>query len=189
MTKKDLEIFRDIPTIYTPRLVLRKIGMGDIDDIYEYATDKRVSEFLLWDPHRDKDFTRRFVENIEIGYQRLKYHTWGVEFEGKMIGTCGFSAFNLANNSAEVGYVLSANYWNMGMATEATKRVLEYGFEVLRLSKIEARFIKENEKSRKVAQRLEMTHYLTVPLAYIHRSGKRDMEIYHIDRETYNKNK
>lgn len=189
MREKDLEIFRDIPTITTPRIVLRKITPFDIDDIYEYASDKRVSEFLLWDPHKDKRYTKKFVEFIQKGYEKLKYFTWGVEFDGKMIGTCGFSAFDLSNNSAEVGYVLSANYWNMGIATEATKRVIEYGFEVLGLYKIEARFIKENTKSRKVAERLGMTYYMSLPLAYTHRSGKRDMVIFHIDRETYLKNK
>ena len=189
MTAKDLEIFREIPTIYTPRLVLRKITHSDIDDIHEYATDMRVSEFLLWDPHKNKEYTRRFVEFIQNGYQKLKYYTWGVEFESKMIGTCGFSAFDLSKNSAEVGYVLSANYWNLGIATEATKRVIEYGFEVLGLSKIEARFIKENTKSRKVAERLGMTYYMSVPRAYTHRTGKRDMEIFHIERATYLKNK
>ena len=150
---------------------------------------KRVSQFLLWDPHTSRKFTERFVENILKGYKGLKYYTWGVEYLGKMIGTCGFSAFDLLHNSAEVGYVLSAEYWNMGIATEATKRVIEYGFDVLELSKIEARFIKENTNSKRVAERCGMSYYLSVPSAYIHRSGKRDMEIFHIERETYLKNK
>ncbi len=185
MTNKDLEIFRDIPTLYTPRLILRKIDARDIDDIFEYARDKRVSDFLLWDPHKDRTFTTRFVENIERGYKELKYFTWGVEYQGKMIGTCGFSVFDIPNNSAQVGYVLSADYWNMGIASEATKRVIEYGFDTLELSKIEARFIKENVHSQRVAEKCGMTYYMTVPRAYTHRTGKRDMGICYINRETF----
>jgi ribosomal-protein-alanine N-acetyltransferase len=65
-----------------------------------------------------------------------------------MVGTCGFTSFNCSSDSAEVGYVLNPEYWGKGIATEALTKVLEFGFDQLKLHRIEAKFIKENERSR-----------------------------------------
>jgi ribosomal-protein-alanine N-acetyltransferase len=74
-----------------------------------------------------------------------------------MVGTCGFTSFNCSSDSAEVGYVLNPDYWGKGIALEALERVLQFGFEELKLHRIEARFIQENERSRRVMEKAGMT--------------------------------
>ena len=74
-----------------------------------------------------------------------------------MIGTCGVTALNEACFSGEVGYVINPQYSNMGIATEAVKRVLEFGFEVLGLRRIEAHYMPENKASRRVMEKCGMT--------------------------------
>jgi len=188
MKTKDLELFKKIPTLYTERLILRAISVKDAMDIYDYASDPLVSKWLLWNPHTSFDFSRRFAEQLERGYRDMKYYTWGVEFNGKMIGTCGFSAFDIKINSAQVGYVLSSKYWGIGLATEATRKVIKFGFDVLELSTIESRYIIENEASRRVAEKCGMRYFTTVKNAFTHRTGKRDMGISVITKEEYCKN-
>ncbi|AGE79485.1 alanine acetyltransferase [Bacillus thuringiensis] len=39
------------PTLYTKRLMLRKMNMSDSLHIYEYATDKEMTTFTVWDAH------------------------------------------------------------------------------------------------------------------------------------------
>ena len=51
MDKDKLGIFAKIPTIETPRLVLRKMKPSDSEDMFEYASRPEVSEYLLWLPH------------------------------------------------------------------------------------------------------------------------------------------
>ena len=75
----------------------------------------------------------------------------------KMIGTCGFTAFNCTSDSAEVGYVLNPEYWGKGIATEALTRVLQFAFEELKLNRVEARFMEDNERSRRVMEHVGMT--------------------------------
>ena len=74
-----------------------------------------------------------------------------------MVGTCGFTAFNCTSDSAEVGYVLNPSYWGKGIATEALTRVLQFGFEELKLNRIEAKFIQGNDRSRRVMEKVGMT--------------------------------
>ncbi|MBQ8415822.1 MAG: GNAT family N-acetyltransferase, partial [Clostridia bacterium] len=70
---------------------------------------------------------------------------------------CGFTAFHCASDCAEVGYVLNPEYWGKGIAPEALLAVMEFGFETLGLNRIEARFIEENERSRRVMEKVGMT--------------------------------
>ena len=158
MISSDLKIFKDIPTLYTDRLILRKITKADLADVYEYASDPLVSRYLLWSPHTDVGYTRLYLKTIASKYRRGEFFDWGIEYNGKMIGTCGFTSFNLYDNSAEIGYVLNSSYWYLGIAKEAAKRIIDFGFNVLSLNRIEARFISSNIHSRRVAEKIGMTY-------------------------------
>ena len=151
MKKEDLKFFTRIPTIRTERLTLRQITLNDLQDVFEYGNDPAVSEYLLWKPHPDINFTKQYLNYIATLYKKAKFYDWGIEFEGKMIGTCGFSVFDLENNSAQIGYVLNSHYWNKGIAREAVAVLLRVGFEMLGLERIEARYMEENIGSERVA--------------------------------------
>ena len=47
--------------------------------------------------------------------------------------------------------------WGQGIAAEALERVLQFGFEELKLHRIEAKFMEENERSRHVMEKVGMT--------------------------------
>ena len=53
-------------------------------------------------------------------------------------------------SSAEVGYSLSREYWNQGIMTEALRRVISFGFQELRLNRIEAQHEVDNPASGRV---------------------------------------
>ncbi len=160
MTKSDItKIFRNPPILDTERLILRKIVKSDYPDMYEYSKRAEVTKYLLWSPHRDEEYTRRYVSYLQTRYLMGSFYDWGLELKsnGKMIGTCGFTSFNFESNSAEIGYVLNNEYWDQGLATEAVARVIRFGFRRLDLNRIEARYMTGNEKSRKVMEKNGMT--------------------------------
>jgi ribosomal-protein-alanine N-acetyltransferase len=74
-----------------------------------------------------------------------------------MIGTCGFTSIDAANNSGEVGYVLNPDFHGRGYATEAVKRVIAFGFKNLELHRIEAKFMQGNDASLRVMEKVGMT--------------------------------
>ena len=157
MTYEDLNRFKNIEELKTKRLVLRKLRPSDESDVYLYASDARVTRYLLWSPHKDVYDTRRYLRFIERKYKRAEMYDWGIEYQGHIIGTCGFSAFSIQNNSAEIGYVLRADCWGMGIAAEALSAVLEYGFSKLSLNRIEGKFMYDNTRSLSVMQKCKMT--------------------------------
>ncbi len=160
MTHDDIiRIFREPPVLETRRLVLRKMQKRDSHDMYEYASLRDVTEYLLWEPHESEYYTYRYLSYIQSRYRAGDFHDWAVTVResGKMIGTCGFTRFNYEANSAEVGYVLNPAYWGYGIAPEAVLNVMRFGFMNLRLNRIEARYMVGNDRSRRVMEKVGMT--------------------------------
>jgi ribosomal-protein-alanine N-acetyltransferase len=62
----------------------------------------------------------------------------------------GFYRMKPENYRAEVGYILSADFHGQGVITEALERVIQFGFEEMKLNSIEAVIDPENFGSEKV---------------------------------------
>lgn len=153
-----IKYFRDIPTLHTERMLLRRILKSDADDMYDYSSDPAVTRFLLWDVHPDVRYTKRYIAYLQTRYHAGEFYDWALidKRSSRMIGTCGFTSFDFANNSAEVGYVLNRRYWHCGLAPEALFEILKFGFLILGLHRIEARYMIGNENSRRVMEKLGM---------------------------------
>lgn len=156
--EKIYRVFSHLPELTTERLTLRKMLVADASDMYEYAARPEVTKYLTWQPHPDRDYTREYLQYLGNRYAAGMFYDWAIVYEPdcKMVGTCGFTAFNCTSDSAEVGYVLNPEYWGKGIAPEALIRVLEFGFDDLGLHRIEARFIEENDRSRRVMEKVGM---------------------------------
>ncbi len=158
MENKDLKIFVNIPRLETERLLLRKIEQSDYKGVFEYASNPEVTKYLLWSPHENIYFTKAYLKEVQKHYKKQNFFDWGITLKGqnKVIGTCGFSSFNIQNNTGEIGYVLGSEYWGRGIATEAAAAVIDFGFKVLRLHRIEAKLMTENSASKRVLEKCGM---------------------------------
>lgn len=153
------KIFSNIPTLRTERLSLRAMHPIDAEDMYDYARRADVTEYLTWSPHASIGYTKDYLRYIQNRYPLGDFYDWAVihKESRRMIGTCGFTAIDIANNSAEIGYVINPDFHGRGLATEAVERVMEFGFNELGLNRIQARFMKGNEKSQRLMERVGMT--------------------------------
>lgn len=155
MKRSDISIFTKIPTLKTERLTMRALTVADAADMFEYSCGTAVPKYLLWSPHKDIFVTRSHLRYLRTQYAAGEYYDWALVLteENKMIGTCGFSHFDLDNDSAEVGYVLNDKYWGKGYATEAVRRIVEFAFDCLPLNRLSLRILDGNDASVRVAER------------------------------------
>ena len=151
-------IFSRIPTLQTSHLTLRKMMVSDAMDMFAYAQNEEVTKYLTWKAHTDVMYTREYLQYIGTHYAIGDFFDWAVVLteEDRMIGTCGFTRFDYANNIGEVGYVLNPEYWGRGIAVEAVREVMRFGFETLQLHRIEAKFIEGNTASLRVMEKTGM---------------------------------
>ena len=152
------EIFRNPPVLFTERLMLRKMERFDSEDMFEYASLPETTEYLLWSPHPDLNYTRKYIALIGGQYKNCQFYAWAVCLRdgGKMIGTCGFTKLDAKNMCGEIGYVINPAYRGKGYAAEAAKKVMEFGFDDLALQRIEARYMIDNTASKRVMDKLKM---------------------------------
>lgn len=157
--EKVFDIFSNMPTLYTERLLLRPMHPLDAEDMFDYARRPEVTRYLLWSEHENISFTRDYLNYIGRRYALGDFYDWAVvERESqRMIGTCGFTKIDTANNSAEIGYVLNPDFHRRGFGSEAVREILKFGFEELSLNRIEARFMQGNEASLSLMKSVGMT--------------------------------
>ncbi len=159
ITKNKLHrVFSNIPVLTAERIILRKIVPDDCADMYSYSRMEEVTKYLLWYPHPDADYTYRYLKQLQEQYRNGEFTDWGIVLKnsGRMIGTCGFTSFDVPNNRGEIGYVLHPDFWGMGIAAEAAYAVMTFGFCKLNLNKIEAKYIIGNDQSRRVMEKCGM---------------------------------
>ena len=161
MTKKQLNIFKNLPELETKRLILKKITVDTLIDVHEYRSDESVSKYLLWNKEKSLDETRIYLEYLEELYRKGKFYDFGIFLKenGKMIGTVGFATIDLRKNEASVGYVLNSNYWGRGIASEALQKIVEFGFFTLGFKRLFAKFAEPNVRSRGVLLKCGFKHY------------------------------
>lgn len=151
-------IVKHLPTLETPRLILRKMKKSDAKDMYEYSSKESVTRYLLWNAHEDLKYTKRYLKFLVSKYKTGEYLDWGIilKSENKLIGTCGFTSLDPANAKGEIGYVLNPQYHKNGYALEAVKKIIEYAFDTLDLNRLEARVIKDNAPSHSLLNKCGM---------------------------------
>lgn len=153
------QLFSKIPTVETPRLILRSMKVSDAEDMFDYAQREDLTRYLTWEPHADIGFTKEYLTYIGQRYRTGDFYDWAVvcKEDGRMIGTCGFTRFDFHSDVGEIGYVIHPAYHGQGYATEAVRAVMDFGFRKLELHRIEAKYIQGNDSSRRLMERVGMT--------------------------------
>ena len=62
--------------------------------------------------------------------------------------------FKIQDNIAEISYLFDYDYWHQGYCSEACQKLIEIAFRDLKLEKIKAESIVENQLSIRVLKRL-----------------------------------
>lgn len=115
--------------IETERLILRRWKEDDAEDLFRYASDKRVSEMALWTQHTSVEMSLMVIKEFFIPNPE-NFAVTDKE-SGEVIGCIGLvpageEHYNPEPGEREVGYWIGLPHWNKGLATEALLSLLEY---------------------------------------------------------------
>ena len=151
--------FQNTPQLETERLRLRKLVLGDAEDIFAYASDDEVAKYMTWDTHKTLEDSKGFINFTLDRYEKDDAGEWGIILKetGTLIGAIGFPRHDKKNSQAEIGYVLGHWYWGKGIMPEAVGRILQFAFTEMNLNRIECCHFFPNEKSGRVMQKIGMS--------------------------------
>lgn len=106
-----------------------------------------------------------FIDRQIARYEQFGYGIWILQAlnDGRVIGAAGLTWQDTDHGEVlEVGYGLASKERGNGLATEAGKACLAFGFNVLGVGRIASLVHAENLASRKVAERLHAHHRVFV---------------------------
>ena len=152
--------FKPFPEIKTERLFLRKIEELDCDVILFLRSDETINKFIERPENRktkNKTDAIKFIKEINEAFEKNKSISWGITFKNssKIIGTICLWNFSQNNKTAEVGYDLHPEFHGLGIMSEALNSIIDFGFNNLKLDKIEAFTHRENENSKNLLEKNE----------------------------------
>ncbi len=169
-----------LPVLTTDRLTLRAVTMDDAEAMFKYSSNDNVSRYVLWETHQTLEDAKAFIEMANEAYEMRDFYHWGIEYNGQLIGTIDYVGLNEYSGMGEIGYVLSEDYWNKGLVTEAAKRIIDFGFDELGIVRIQARCIAENIASSRVMEKCGMKFEGTLRKSMLVKGTHRDINMYAI---------
>ncbi|MDR1435650.1 MAG: GNAT family N-acetyltransferase [Puniceicoccales bacterium] len=139
----------------TPRLRLRPLEMSDLDRIVEFMGEKDVTKFLLYFSYPlNSEQVAAWLKNVlEANPEYCAY--WAItDIEsGRLIGITSLT-LDCHNRKGDIGYWLDKGHWGRGLMTESCWSVVHYGFDDLKLHRVEISHMIGNIGSQKVIEKL-----------------------------------
>jgi ribosomal-protein-alanine N-acetyltransferase len=172
--------------IETERLLLRRITLGDKEDLFKLHSNLAVQKYT-GEPVVDS------IEEIETAihtriknYKKYGYGRWATILKNGMqfVGWAGL-AYLPEFDEIDLGYRFLPEYWGAGIATEASQAILTYGFDTLKLEKIIAIAMKEHKASIRVMEKVGMEFDKFAP----YELGSQDAAWYWCKQKRITKNK
>jgi ribosomal-protein-alanine N-acetyltransferase len=146
----------EFPVLKTERLVLRRVTAGDTESIFRLMADPRVTRFLGRTPFTTLDEAARRVQMFQDEFQSRSGLAWMVtqRTDGQFMGFCRYTHFDTFHSRAEIGYLLSPEWWGQGVMPEAVRAAVGFGFTRLGLHSVMADIDPANSQSRRLLEKL-----------------------------------
>lgn len=143
----------------TARLQLRMFRREDLDALSEMTADPLVMRYIGHGRALSREETRSNLDSIIAAFRRRGFGRWALESKetGALVGYCGLSLGN-QEVGVELAYMLARGVWGRGLALEAGRACLRYGFETLKLASVAGLTFHGNRRSRRVLESLGMSY-------------------------------
>jgi RimJ/RimL family protein N-acetyltransferase len=132
--------------------------MDDALRVKELAGEWEIAEMTANIPHPyEEGMAEEWISTHKEAFEEERGVTFAVGLlpDGLLIGAISLGVSRV-HEWAELGYWIGQPYWNQGYCTEAAREVLRYGFDKLKLNRIQARYMPKNPASGRVLEKIGM---------------------------------
>lgn len=145
----------------TERLNLRLIELSDLDSIHTLHSLPETDKFNTLGIPKNIQETKSIIEGWikENNKSESKNLTFAIEqiISKKFIGLIALKIGSEKFKNGEVWYKLHSGYWGKGFGTESLISIVNFGFEKIKLHRIEAGCAVDNIGSIKILEKVGMT--------------------------------
>ena len=130
---------------------------GDVKTWVKWMKDKEISHNTLRVPFPYREIDGKDFLKICVGAKKKfgKQMNWAIRVaDGELIGVIGFHGkYGKGSHKDEIGYWLAKPYRRKGIMKKVINRMCKYGFEKMKLKRIEASIFPFNIASMKLLQK------------------------------------
>ena len=147
--------------IETERLILRRFEYTDDDAMLRYwIADEKIQSLYSEPVYTTKEAVKELLDKYIGSYEREDYYRWAIIEKDSMecIGQIAYFLVDNKNHFAEIEYCIGSDFQRQGLATEATKAVIAYGFEKMNLHKVQICTKTINAPSKRVIEKCGLTY-------------------------------
>ena len=170
------------PILETSRLKLRPFVPSDTADVQSMAGDYELAKMTLNIPHPyPPGAAEKWISTHQKNWESWEQVTWAVclSKDDKLIGCVGL-VINGKHYRGSLGYWIGFSHWKNGFCTEAATAVVDFGFQHLKLHRIEATHLTKNPASGAVMRKIGMKHEGTMHHYVLKNGVFEDIEQYAI---------
>ncbi len=146
------------PRIETARLLLRPWTLEDAPSLCRLAGRREIADTMISIPHPyTEPQAREWIAGLADCARGQSVH-FAVQSKsgGPLIGAVELRAMDTTHAHAELSLWIGVGWWGQGLASEAARAVVRYGFEQLGLNRIHAYHMVRNPASGRVLAKIGM---------------------------------
>lgn len=144
-------------SIQTSRLILRRFTYKDDNDMLKYwVADENIQSLYGEPAYTTKSAVKELLNQYIGRYEnRMHYYRWAIALkaDNACIGQIAYFLVDDANHFGEIEYCIGSAFQGQGLATEATKAVIAYGFDKVNLHKVQISHKATNAPSKRVIEK------------------------------------
>ncbi|WP_240220913.1 GNAT family N-acetyltransferase [Rheinheimera hassiensis] len=166
-----------IPTVYSEKLILRPFQPEDASKVQALAGEKVIAEMTDNVPHPYLDgMAEEWIGKHQSWYRNRVAIVFAILTREtcELIGA--ISITEICELSGNLGYWIGLPYWGKGYCSEASQRIIEFGFSEFGLSLICAKHLTENLASGKVIKKSGFKYLKNVVV------GGRELQYYELEK-------
>lgn len=147
--------FTPFPVLTTERLILRQLTLEDENEVLAIRSNEMVNKYIDRPPTRTIEDARKFIDRITKNISNNESAFWAITLKNNpaLIGSITLWKISKEHERAEIGYELHPDFHGKGIMQEAFTKVVEFGFQTMKLKTIVAFIHKENEPSKKLLEK------------------------------------
>ncbi|MEZ8104506.1 MULTISPECIES: GNAT family N-acetyltransferase [Vibrio] len=140
------------------QIALRLLDKHDVKSLLEFELDNRDWFEQFIDSRGDEFYTRRGLEEhirhcLSQYEQNLMYPTLIIDQHGKICGRANIHFIEHVTKRGAIGYRIGQNFCHQGMASQATRLLIEHAKNHLQLKQLAAFASVENLASQRVLEK------------------------------------
>jgi len=136
------------------RLILRPPKLSDAPILEKYINDRLIYRWTLNIPYPyPKGGYKKWLLKSLQSFKNKKSFNFTIYLNKEPIGSVDLTKIEWSHKRAVLGYWLARKYWNQGIMTEAVRLILDFGFNQLKLNRVESSHFKQNKRSGRVQEK------------------------------------